>query len=94
MKQLEMQALADSDGPSPISLAQNFMKATLRWAKAGFPVVTEAEYRFRAERCGACKHWNPTDYRGLGKCTHKDCGCTKLKRFIKTETCPIGRWGT
>ncbi len=28
----------------------------------------------------------------LGKCAHKTCGCTKMKRYLATAKCPLNHW--
>jgi hypothetical protein len=55
-------------------------------------LVTEPEYRARETACEACGYWDGSSRFGLGKCNHRGCGCTKLKRWLATESCPIGKW--
>jgi hypothetical protein len=71
-------------------LASNFGKATLRWARAGFPVVNKQEWTHRLETCRSCPAWSEDARRGLGKCAM--CYCTKAKHFLATETCPLKKW--
>lgn len=46
------------------------------------------------EGCRKCpqKLWNEDARLGLGKCMHKDCGCSKFKLWFKVLKCPIGAW--
>ena len=78
--------------PSVADLARNFATATAKWADAGFPVAGSALYDARTAICEACDLWDAGARLGLGKCNHPDCGCTKFKRWMKTERCPLGRW--
>lgn len=81
--------------PSPAEMAVSVTKAAARWAAAGFPVVTQAEYDARGAACAPCPFWDGAARFGLGKCKAPGCGCTKFKRWLKTEKCkhPEGsRW--
>jgi hypothetical protein len=78
--------------PSLLDLARNFHHAITKWSVAGFPVVSATEYQSRAVACDACEFWDAQARAGLGHCRHHACGCTKLKRWLATEHCPIGRW--
>lgn len=78
--------------PTALELAQNFTAAMAKWSLAGFPVVSEEDYRARAEACDACEFWDGKARLGLGKCNAPGCGCTKLKRWLATEPCPLGKW--
>jgi len=78
--------------PTLVDLATNFATATARWAAEGFPVVDQAVYAARAAACDACEYWDGAARLGLGKCKHAKCGCTRFKRWLATERCPIARW--
>lgn len=78
--------------PSVAELAQNFTQATLRWLKAGAPIVQEPVYASRSAICEACEAWDPAGWFGSGQCKAKGCGCTRFKRWLATETCPRGKW--
>ncbi len=78
--------------PSVSELASNFSKAVSTWSAAGFPVVTKATYDARSSICESCDHWDGSARFGLGKCLHKKCGCTRMKRWLATERCPLGKW--
>ena len=73
-----------------LDMAKNFTKTMAHWARAGFPVVEEEEFKKRAELCSACPHWHEEARHGLGRCDQ--CGCTRQKLFVKTTRCPIGKW--
>lgn len=78
--------------PTLAELAGNFTHAIAAWTMAGFPTVSASDYTTRAAICGRCQYWQPTARAGLGKCAHKGCGCTKLKRYLATEKCPLNLW--
>ncbi len=78
--------------PSPLELVSNFSTAMTVWVKAGAPVVSEEVYRERAAICDGCEYWQPEARLGLGKCSAPGCGCTKLKRWLATESCPLRKW--
>lgn len=81
-----------SDEPTVADLATNFAGATLRWLAEGAPVVSEASYTLRAAACSGCEMWDENARFGLGRCNAPGCGCTKLKRWLATEKCPLGKW--
>lgn len=72
--------------------AMNLGRAMTRWISAGFPVADDATIAQRAAACRACPYWDGSARLGLGKCTHAQCGCTRLKWWLQTEKCPDGRW--
>lgn len=78
--------------PTAAELAANFTVAVARWSAAGFPVVSRKIYDARAAICAPCEFWDGSARLDLGKCTHKKCGCTKMKRWLATEKCPLGKW--
>lgn len=78
--------------PSLRELAQNFSIAIARWASAGFPVVDEDTYRRRADICAQCMYWDDTARAGIGRCNAPGCGCTRFKRWLATERCPLDLW--
>lgn len=78
--------------PTLAELAGNFGTAMARWSAAGFATVTEQTYQDRARVCESCVHWNGTARLGLGICKAPGCGCTRFKRWLATERCPLGKW--
>jgi hypothetical protein len=78
--------------PTLADLASNFGSAISRWTAAGFPTVDAETYATRTTICAGCPLWDAKARFGLGKCTHKKCGCTKFKRWLTTEKCPLGKW--
>lgn len=65
-----------------------------RWSAAGFATVSGETYAARASACEACPMWDGAARLGLGKCNAPGCGCTKLKRWLATEKCPLCKWPT
>lgn len=90
--------LAKKYSPTPLppppgttrGMLTNFTAATARWVKAGFTRVSKMEFEERIAICRACPFWQENARFGLGKCAK--CGCTRLKHWMATETCPEGRW--
>lgn len=83
--------------PTPAEMSANLARAAARWIGAGLPVVAQAVYDARTAACGACSFWDGKARLGLGKCGAPGCGCTGLKRWLATETCPHpggSRWPT
>jgi len=81
--------------PTVAELAANFAGAMERWSLAGFPTISPQTYAARSAACEPCDYWDGAARFGLGKCGAPDCGCTKFKRWLATETCkhPDGsRW--
>lgn len=81
--------------PTVAELAENFVGAMERWTAAGFPTVSADDYAQREVACEVCELWDGSARFGLGKCNAPGCGCTKFKRWLKTEQCkhPAGsRW--
>jgi hypothetical protein len=79
--------------PTVFDLTFNFSKAVSKWVANGAPVVSEEEYNKRSSICDGCEHWDGKARLGLGKCNVPSCGCTKFKRWLKTEKCPLNKWG-
>lgn len=78
--------------PTALELAGNFTEAMTTWAMRGFPVVDEVTYRARSVTCEGCEMWDGVAWLGLGKCKAPGCGCTRLKRWLSTEKCPLKKW--
>jgi hypothetical protein len=82
--------------PTVIDLATRAAYAAWRAAAAALHgervLVTEDEYAARSVACESCPHWDGAARAGLGKCNAPNCGCTKLKRWLATETCPLRKW--
>lgn len=78
--------------PTAFDMAKNFAGSMAKWAKAGFTTVEKSEYENRIGICQGCEFWDGSARGGLGKCNHKQCGCSRLKHWLATEKCPIGKW--
>jgi len=85
------------DGPSFSEKAKNASEAGIRLAKAVISNqrirVSEEEKNKRLSICRACEYWNERGNIGLGECKHPQCGCTRFKQGLATESCPKGLWG-
>ena len=71
-------------------MASNFASSIKEWVKHGAPVVSEDQYKERAEACLACEFWDPEAFAGKGKCLK--CGCSGVKLYLSTSKCPVGKW--
>lgn len=84
--------------PTPVDLATHAAFAAWRAASAAARgdslFVTPETLAARTAACSACDLWDPRARFGLGKCRHAKCGCTKLKRWLTTESCPLTLWPT
>jgi len=82
--------------PTVLELATRAGFAAWRAAAAALHgeriLVTEEEYAARSVACESCPHWDGAARAGFGKCNAPGCGCTKLKRYLTTERCPLGKW--
>lgn len=78
--------------PSITELSTNFAGAMLRWTKAGFKTSNLPTYKIRYAACLCCDYWDGSARMGLGKCNAPGCGCTKIKLWLASEKCPIGKW--
>lgn len=73
-----------------LDMASNFASSVAQWAKAGAPVVTEEQFKQRADICNRCEFFDPAAFGGRGRCTK--CGCSTYKLFLATSKCPIEKW--
>jgi hypothetical protein len=83
--------------PSVVTMAKNFVKASGRVVqhviKTGTtPFASDEVIAARRAICEACENWENDARFGLGKCNHPKCGCTRAKRGLITEKCPLGKW--
>ncbi len=84
--------------PTPSEMVANAADAFVAWGAAGFPVRPYASRLAVVAACDACIYWDanarkiPFTEIYLGKCMHPGCGCTKMKRFLLTSRCPMGKW--
>lgn len=54
--------------------------------------LTEEQKQERLSICRQCSFWNEKGNIGMGECRHPQCGCTRFKHGLSTETCPIKKW--
>lgn len=78
--------------PTISEMLINFSGAMARWFGSGLALATREQWAERMRICGGCQHWSPEARAGLGHCTAPGCGCTKLKHWLATEKCPLGKW--
>jgi hypothetical protein len=72
-------------------LASNFTESVAEWVKQGAPVVTEEQFKKRADLCNGCEFFDKEAFAGKGRCLK--CGCSTFKLFLATSSCPINKWG-
>lgn len=76
--------------PTVLELAGNFTKAIGYWISKGAKTVTEEVFNSRLKTCQSCPFWEPAGYLGHGKCNK--CKCSKLKLWMATSRCIMGKW--
>lgn len=84
--------VAPTEEPTIAQMLSNFAEAMKDWAKAGFKLVDQTEFTRRLNICRSCPLWMEDARKGLGKCKHSKCGCTKIKHWLASSKCPQGRW--
>lgn len=68
---------------------RHFSKAIFKFVAAGCPTATKEKAEARVAICEA----NVCGYFDGSICRHQNCGCyTKIKKFLETESCPVGKW--
>lgn len=72
--------------------ARHLWAALMRWVKAGCPLADSLTRQVRRAICERCPMWRPLGNAGLGECLDPRCGCTRMKRWLATESCPQGKW--
>lgn len=82
--------------PNWMKLALQFSSSILKWVKGGMPIVSWETFKQRYTQCTGdekiqrCPHFTNFNHFGLTRCGA--CGCSSVKLFLATETCPKGRW--
>lgn len=79
-------------GPTVLQMAANVAKAASDWVSGGMEMANDETQTKRKNICAGCELWDANARLGLGKCTHEKCGCTKMKVWLATSVCPLGRW--
>jgi hypothetical protein len=73
---------------------KDVLAAIAVWSAAGFPVASDAELQRRRDICSACPDWHPAARCFFGRCLGEcgQCGCTRLKWWLQTSRCKVGKW--
>jgi hypothetical protein len=79
-------------GPTALQMAETAAIAAAQWIAGGMEVADETTRMQRQIICSTCELWDAAARFGLGKCKHPHCGCTKVKQWLATEKCPLGKW--
>jgi hypothetical protein len=75
--------------PEAVERAGNLGRALFRFVVAGLPIETREHADARVKICET----NECGFYDGSVCRHTKCGCfTKIKTFLETEHCPIGKW--
>lgn len=86
-----------SSGPAKPALVENASLLTkakrlreelIKWAAKGAKRVPREVRKARLEQCKACEYYRPNGNLGLGECSHRGCGCTRVRLFLATAQCP------
>jgi len=80
----------EESDPPLLTKAQSLAKALTKWALSGFKVATQEDMEHRLSICESCDQWRPKSNLLLSRC--KACGCSGSKLFLKTSSCPLGKW--
>lgn len=64
--------------------------ALAEWTASGFKLANSDQIAIRRSVCIQCDFWDRTARVGLGRC--RRCGCTRIKWWIETESCPASKW--
>lgn len=82
--------------PNWIQLGLEFGRSIVRWVANGARLVSWDTFKARYVQCTGddttprCPHFTKFASTGLTKCGA--CGCSSVKLFLATESCPKGRW--
>lgn len=81
-----------SEPPTVADMAREFAQASAHWIKQKAPVVSNEVFQERLSTCKACELFGGVRVFGLTACGR--CGCTSLKLYMKTTSCPLPepRW--
>lgn len=71
---------------------RRLLAAMVKWSRGGFRIADYLARQRRRAICHACPIYDRSGNAGLGACRHARCGCTGAKRWLATETCPLGKW--
>jgi hypothetical protein len=81
--------LTSADMPSAGTRAGNFARAMFRFVVEGMPIESRADAEARLSICES----NECGFFDGSVCRHTKCGCfSKIKTFLTTEHCPLGKW--
>jgi len=88
-----LEAIASNGGSSElVEGLKRVVDAMVRWEATGFKTVDTNGYYARYAICLRCPLWDDKARLGFGKCNHVQCGCTKAKLWLPSESCPDGKW--
>lgn len=86
-----MPFVRDTEPPSFAQRARNFTAAMAGWARDGGRIVDQITFEQRQQACHTCPHWGGSSMVGYAACGV--CGCSGLKLFLASQSCPKGKWG-
>lgn len=78
--------------PTIHEMAYNAVLALARFAKSGMKITDGPTLENRIATCRSCGMFDEKARFGLGKCNAHGCGCTSLKPYLASESCPLGKW--
>lgn len=81
---------ASTEPPTMAEKARNFSRAMVDWVANGFKVITHEQFEERQSICNQCPYWRGESMLGYGSCAK--CGCSGLKLYLPSQSCPDGRW--
>lgn len=83
---------APTPEPTLVDELKSLREALARLRASGKKITPREARTHRAKTCAGCPLWSSRARFGLGKCRHSKCGCTRLKVWIASESCPAGKW--
>jgi len=82
--------IVDTPAPTTVQKVFSLADAMVQWAKSGFKIAPEEQYKDRKAICLACDQWDGEGYFGAGAC--KSCGCSGAKLYLASSKCPKEKW--
>lgn len=81
-----------TEPPTATDKAMEFASAAIHWIRQKAPVVSLEVFQERQSKCESCELYGGARTFGFIGCGK--CGCTGLKLYLATSTCPLDepRW--
>jgi hypothetical protein len=87
-KPAEIRATVRLERAPILTKLSRLRSAVASWNRSGREITPKATRQARLEACKACPYYKADGNIGLGECQAPGCGCSRLKVWLATETCP------